>query len=101
MGYGDWARAFEVLVPLAGAGHCEAARLSVMLHQQGARLFGGSFPATGAQRSGGSLNPISPFQAMQQRRDSPAVERRKSPVLERARGAQIPAFAAPAAGYLA
>ena len=51
MEYGDWARAFEVLVPLADAGHCEAARLSVMMHQHGARLFGGSFPATGAQRS--------------------------------------------------
>lgn len=49
--YGDWSRAFEVLVPLADAGVCEAARLSLMMHEHGARLFGGSFPATRSQCS--------------------------------------------------
>ena len=49
--FGDWARAFDVLVPLADKGECEAARLSLMMHQHGARLFGGSFPATPAQCS--------------------------------------------------
>ena len=49
--YGDWVRAFETLVPLADTGDCEAARLSLMMHQHGGRLFGGSFPATRAQSS--------------------------------------------------
>ena len=49
--YGDWSRAFEVLVPLADAGDCEAARLSLMMHEHGARLFGGSFAATPSQYS--------------------------------------------------
>ena len=49
--YGDWSRAFEVLVSLADSGDCEAARLSLMMHEHGARLFGGSFPATPCQCS--------------------------------------------------
>lgn len=47
--YGDWPHAFELLVPLADKGDCQAARLSLMMHARGARLFGGSFPATPAQ----------------------------------------------------
>jgi len=47
----DWSRAFEVLVSLADAGDCEAARLSLMMHEHGARLFGGSFAATPSQYS--------------------------------------------------
>ena len=47
----DWSRAFSELVPLADQGHPEAARIALMLHQRGARLFSGSFPASAAQRS--------------------------------------------------
>ena len=73
MEYGDWARAFEVLVPLADAGHCEAARLSVMLISKARACSAVHFPQPGRSALGGSVYPISPFQAMQQRRDSPAV----------------------------
>ncbi|MEO6743812.1 MAG: hypothetical protein ABIS28_03725 [Caldimonas sp.] len=56
-------RQFERFVPsdvaerLADAGntgvqlHPEAARIALMMHQRSARLFGGSFPASAAQRS--------------------------------------------------
>jgi len=47
----DWPRAFEQLVPLADQGHPEAARIALIMHQRGARLFGGSFPASATQRS--------------------------------------------------
>ena len=47
----DWPRAFNELVPLADQGHPEAARLALMMHGRGARLFGGSFPASAGQRS--------------------------------------------------
>ena len=49
--YGDWPRAFEVLFPFAETGDCEAARLCLMMHEHGTRVFGGSFPATPAQCS--------------------------------------------------
>ena len=49
--YGDWAGAFDALVPLADAGERGASRLCLMMHEQGTRLFGGSFPATPAQCS--------------------------------------------------
>ena len=49
--YGDWARGFEVLMPIADSGEREAACCCLMMHLHGARLFGGSFPATSAQRS--------------------------------------------------
>jgi hypothetical protein len=45
--YGDWPRAFEVLFPFAETG----ARLCLMMHEHGTRVFGGSFPATPAQCS--------------------------------------------------
>lgn len=47
----DWSRAYKELVPLADQGHPEAARIALMMHQRGARLFGRSFPASAAQRS--------------------------------------------------
>jgi len=47
----DWPRAFEQLVPLADQGNPAAARIALMMHQHSARLFGGAFPATAAQRS--------------------------------------------------
>jgi len=38
---GDWARAFEVLVPFDGIGDCDAARLCLALPERGTRLFSG------------------------------------------------------------
>jgi len=46
----DWPRAFEQLVPLADIGDAAAAGIALMMHRHGARLFGGAFPATPAQR---------------------------------------------------
>ena len=47
----DWPHAFEQLVPLADQGDAAAARIALMMHQHGTRLFAGAFPATAAQRA--------------------------------------------------
>ena len=47
----DWPSAFEQIVPLADQGDAAAARIALMIHRHGARLFGGAFPATAEQRS--------------------------------------------------
>jgi len=47
----DWPHAFEQLVPLADQGDAAAARIALMMHQHGTRLFAGAFPATATQRA--------------------------------------------------
>ena len=47
---GRWSEAFEQLVPLADAGHREAARIATLMTTRGPRLFGRSFPASPSQR---------------------------------------------------
>ena len=48
---GRWSEAFAELVPLADAGDREAARIAMLMAAQGPRLFGGTFPASSAQRT--------------------------------------------------
>jgi hypothetical protein len=48
--HGRWSEAFAELVPLADAGHCEAARIAMLMTTRGPRLFGRSFPASPSQR---------------------------------------------------
>ena len=48
--HGRWKAAFEALVPLADAGHAEAARIAGLMSLRGPRLFGQAFPASRAQR---------------------------------------------------
>ena len=48
--HGRWPQAFEELVPLADAGHREAARIAMLMTTRGPRLFGRSFPASPSQR---------------------------------------------------
>lgn len=45
-----WRDAFDALAELADEGHAQAARLALLLVQRGARLFGGSYPASGSRR---------------------------------------------------
>ena len=48
--HGHWSEAFEELIPLADAGHREAARIAMLMTTRGPRLFGQTFPASPAQR---------------------------------------------------
>ena len=48
--HGRWTAAYEELVPLADAGHPEAARIAVLMATRGPRLFGQAFTASPAQR---------------------------------------------------
>jgi len=48
--HGRWSSAFEALVPLADAGHREAARIAMLMTVRGPRLFGRSFPTSPSQR---------------------------------------------------
>ena len=48
--HGRWKAAFEELIPLADAGHPEAARIAMLMAIRGPRLFGQAFPASPAQR---------------------------------------------------
>lgn len=47
---GRWCEAFEDLVPIADAGDREAARIALLMVEQGPRLFGGTFYASSSQR---------------------------------------------------
>ena len=47
----NWASAFQELVLLADQGNPGAARIALMMHLSGPRLFNGSFPASAEQRS--------------------------------------------------
>jgi hypothetical protein len=47
----NWASAFQELVLLADQGNPGAARIALMMHLSGPRLFDGSFPASAEQRS--------------------------------------------------
>ena len=49
--HGHWSEAFEELVPLADAGHREAARIAMLMTTRGPRLFGRTFPASPLQRN--------------------------------------------------
>ena len=49
--HGHWSAAFEQLVPLADAGHREAARIAMLMTTRGPRLFGQAFPASPSQRT--------------------------------------------------
>ena len=49
--HGHWSEAFEALVPLADAGHREAARIAMLMTTRGPRLFGRAFPASPSQRN--------------------------------------------------
>lgn len=48
--HGRWSEAFETLVALADTGHCEAARIALLMATRGPRLFGRTFSATPLQR---------------------------------------------------
>jgi len=48
--HGRWAEAFEVLAPLADAGHRQAARIALLMTTRGPRLFGRTFSASPSQR---------------------------------------------------
>ena len=49
--HGRWPEAFEALVPLADAGHREAARIAMLMTTRGPRLFGQAFPTSLSQRT--------------------------------------------------
>ena len=49
--HGRWPEAFEELVPLADAGHREAARIAMLMTTRGPRLFGQAFPTSLSQRT--------------------------------------------------
>ena len=48
--HGRWTEAFAELVPLADAGHPEAARIAMLMATRGPRLFGRTFAASREQR---------------------------------------------------
>ena len=48
--HGRWKAAFDELVPLADAGHPEAARIAMLMTTRGPRLFGRTFTASPEQR---------------------------------------------------
>jgi len=50
LAHGRWSEAFATLVPLADAGHREAARIAMLMATRGPRLFGRTFPASPSQR---------------------------------------------------
>lgn len=47
---GRWQDAFVALGELADEGHAQAARLALLFVHRGARLFGGSYQASGSRR---------------------------------------------------
>jgi hypothetical protein len=50
LAHGDSMAAYEELVPLASAGHIEAARIAVLMTTRGPRLFGRTFAASPSER---------------------------------------------------
>ena len=46
----QWVQAFDELMPLADAGHREAARIALLMRAHGPRLFGHNFVVGSAQR---------------------------------------------------
>lgn len=49
---GGWQASYARLTALADDGHPQAARIALLFAKNGARLFGGAFPASAAQREG-------------------------------------------------